>query len=71
MFLDMIGINYYSKFIKNYADMVGPLYELFKKNRKWDWTKEQELAFKKAKELKETKEHTYLKVIGEEVQNVE
>ena len=31
-FLGMI--NYYSKFIKNYADMVGPLYELLKKNNK-------------------------------------
>ena len=30
--------------------MIGPLYELLRKNRKWNWTKEQDIAFKKAKE---------------------
>ena len=54
-FLGMI--NYYSKFIKNYADMVGPLYELLRKNKKWGWTKEQNLVFKR------TKEHLVLRKI--------
>ncbi|XP_018406502.1 PREDICTED: uncharacterized protein K02A2.6-like [Cyphomyrmex costatus] len=47
-FLGMI--NYYSKFIKDYSDLLSPLYKLLRKDKKWCWAKEQELAFKKAKE---------------------
>lgn len=36
IFLGMV--NYYAKFIKKYADVVGPLYDLLKKNVKWVWT---------------------------------
>lgn len=46
-FLGML--NYYAKFIKNYAKLVSPLYELSRQNVKWQWTQEREVAFKTAK----------------------
>ena len=42
-FLGML--NYYSKFVKNYASILAPLYELLRKNVEWKWTKERENAF--------------------------
>ena len=36
--------------------MVGPLYELLKKNKIWVWTREQDLAFKRAKEYLASRE---------------
>ena len=46
-FLGML--NYYSKFIKNYASIVSPLYELLKKDVVWQWTTERDEAFVMAK----------------------
>lgn len=48
VFLGMM--NYYSKFIKNYASIVSPLYELLNKNRKWVWSRKCDNAFRQAKE---------------------
>lgn len=42
-------INYYSKFIKNYAQIMFPLYNLLQKEIEWKWSNEQEKAFKTAK----------------------
>ena len=47
LFLSML--NYNSKFIKDYSDIVNPLYKLLRKNSKWDWTRKCESAFKAAK----------------------
>ncbi|XP_046753091.1 uncharacterized protein K02A2.6-like [Diprion similis] len=42
-------INFYAKFIKNYSEIVSPLYELLQKNVQWSWTKTRNDAFSKAK----------------------
>ena len=47
VFLGVLG--YYSRFFKNYANAVGPLYELLKKNQKWRWTTEHESVFNNIK----------------------
>ena len=47
-FLGALG--YYNRFFKNYANSVGPLYELLKKNKKWEWTAEHEAVFRNVKE---------------------
>ena len=43
-------INYDSKFIKNYSQLVSLLYELLRKDMPWSWTNAREIAFRKAKE---------------------
>ena len=43
-------INYYRRFIPNLTTLVGPLYELLKKNTTWKWSEEEELALNKLKE---------------------
>ena len=40
---------YYNKFIRNFAEIARPLYELVGK-RKWTWTDEQQRSFEKLKE---------------------
>lgn len=42
-------VNYYAKFIKNYAQLVNPLYQLLKKDQKWNWSSQQDDAFAKVK----------------------
>ena len=42
-------INYYGKFINNLASILEPLYLLLQKNVKWNWGKQQESAFQRAK----------------------
>ena len=37
--------NYYWQFIKNFAAIARLLYDLVKKNQKWDWTERQEKVF--------------------------
>jgi hypothetical protein len=37
--------NFYWMFIKNFSDIVRPLYELTKKNMEFEWTEEHEQAF--------------------------
>jgi len=41
--------NYYQQFIKDFASIARLLYDLIKKNQKWDWMEKQEKAFKKLK----------------------
>lgn len=43
-------LNYYSRFIRDYAKIVGPLYELTQRSVSWQWTPEREKAFITAKE---------------------
>ena len=42
--------NYYCQFIKGFASIARPLYDLVKKNQKWNWTKKQKEAFRELKE---------------------
>ena len=41
--------NYYQQFIKNFAAIARLLYDLVKKNQKWDWTEKQEKMFQELK----------------------
>ena len=43
-------ITFFARFIRSYASIVSPLYELLRENEKWQWTKERDDAFKCAKE---------------------
>ena len=47
-FLGTVG--YYKRFIKNYADIARPLYELTKKNYKFVWTQQREDSFQLLKQ---------------------
>jgi len=42
--------NYYHRFIKGFAAVARLLYDMVKKDKKWDWTERQEKAFKELKE---------------------
>ncbi|UYV69862.1 K02A2.6-like [Cordylochernes scorpioides] len=42
---------YYSRFIRNIADILAPSYHLLKKNSKWNWTSEHRILFAKCKAL--------------------
>ena len=42
--------NYYYQFIKEFALIARPLYNLVKKDQKWNWIKKQEGAFRELKE---------------------
>ena len=44
-------LNYYGKFIPNLATVLAPLYRLLQKDTKWNWGRDQQEAFKCAKEL--------------------
>jgi len=41
--------NYYCQFIKDFASIVRPLYDLVKKEQKWNWTEKQKKVFGKLK----------------------
>lgn len=43
-------VNYYGKFVNNLATRLYPLYNLLKKDVKWQWNKDCEFAFKYIKE---------------------
>ena len=43
-------LNYYSKFLKNMSNLLGPLHGLLKKNVRWLWTKERQKSFEDSKE---------------------
>ena len=43
-------LNYYGKFLPHLASMLAPLYTLLKKGTPWHWGKEQNQAFRTAKE---------------------
>ena len=42
--------NYYYRFIKSFASIAKPLYDMVKKDQKWDWAEKQEKTFRKLKE---------------------
>ena len=42
--------NYYCRFIEGFASIARPLYDMVKKDKKWDWIEKQEKAFKELKE---------------------
>lgn len=45
-----IGLcSYYRKFIKDFAEIAAPLYNLLKKDVKWHWSAESETAFRQLK----------------------
>ena len=44
-------LNYYSKFLPNLSHELSPLYDLLKKDTKWNWTSKQKSAFDKTKKL--------------------
>jgi len=41
--------NYYCQFIQGFLSIARPLHNMVKKDKKWEWTKKQEKAFKKLK----------------------
>ena len=45
------GINYYSKFIPNMAEIGKPLYCLLEKDAEWKWTKTEQLSFENLKQV--------------------
>ena len=45
------GINYYSKFIPNMAEIGKPLYYLLEKDAEWKWTKTEQLSFENLKQV--------------------
>ena len=44
-------VNYYRRFIKDFAKIATPLYILVRKKQKWKWEKEQEEVFRKLKAM--------------------
>ena len=47
----LLGLaNYYCQFIEGFAIVARPLYDLVKKDKKWDWMEKEKKAFKKLKE---------------------
>ena len=43
-------VNYYRRFIEDFASIARPLHDMVKKDKKWDWMEKQEKAFRKLKE---------------------
>ena len=43
-------VNYYRQFIEGFISIARPLYDMVKKDKKWDWTEKQEKAFTELKE---------------------
>jgi len=43
--------NYYQRFVKDFAKIAKPLYQLVRKDEKWKWEREQEEAFAKLKRI--------------------
>ena len=43
-------VNYYRRFIEDFAFIARLLYDMVKKGKKWDWTEKQEKAFRELKE---------------------
>ena len=42
--------NYYHRFIEGFASIARFLYDMVRKDQKWDWTEKQEKAFRELKE---------------------
>lgn len=49
-------VNYYGKFVKNLSTILNPLYQLLKKDKKWSWDENCEIAFNKIKTILQSKE---------------
>ena len=47
-------INYYSRFLSNFAAQLTPLYDLLCKQSRWSWTTKQDKAFEIAKNALQT-----------------
>ena len=47
-FLELV--NYYCQFIEDFASIARSLYDIVKKDQKWDWMEKQEKAFRELKE---------------------
>ena len=45
--------NSYWQFIKDFVFIAKPLYDLVKKNQKWDWMEKQEITFKELKKKRD------------------
>lgn len=45
------AVNYYRRFFPSASQTLGSLFELLKKDSKWEWTDECQLAFSQAKEI--------------------
>jgi len=43
-------VNYYCRFIRGFISIARPLYDMVKKDKKWEWMEKQEKAFKELKE---------------------
>ena len=41
--------NYYQQFVKDFVFIARPLYNLIKKDQKWDWTERQEKVIRELK----------------------
>ena len=48
-FLDML--NYYGRFLQNVSTKLAPLHALLHKKSKWNWGRDQQMAFSLAKEM--------------------
>jgi len=44
-------VNYYRRFVKDFAEIARPMHRLVQKQEKWNWRSEQEEAFGKLKEI--------------------
>jgi len=42
-------VNYYCRFIQNFASIARPLHDMVKKNQEWNWMERQEKAFRELK----------------------
>ena len=42
-------MNYYCQFIEEFVSIARPLYDIIKKDKKWDWTEKQEKVFRELK----------------------
>ena len=42
-------VNYYCQFIEEFVSIARPLYDIIKKDKKWDWTEKQEKVFRELK----------------------
>ncbi|KAL9987156.1 hypothetical protein ACROYT_G001413 [Oculina patagonica] len=49
-------LNYYHRFLPDVVTVLEPLHQLLRKGSKWQWLKEQQEAFEKAKELLQSAE---------------
>jgi len=43
--------NYYRRFVKDFAEIAGPMHRLVRKQKRWNWGSEQEEMFKRLKEI--------------------